>query len=199
MIEQLNFSKMNGLIPAVVQDAESGLVLMVGFMNREALQCTLDQNQVVFWSRSKKRLWKKGESSGNYLNVISVTTDCDNDAVLIQARPTGPVCHTGTPSCFPVSAGRENIVERLFAIIRDRKTNKPDGSYTTSLFSGGRMRIAQKVGEEAVELSIAAQYPDKKSVIAETADLLYHTLVLLAEREIELTDVYAELAGRMKT
>src|ERR1041384_1485250 len=199
MIEQWNFSKMNGLVPAVVQDSENGLLLMVGFMNREALECTLDQKQVVFWSRSKGRLWKKGESSGNYLNVVSVSTDCDNDAVLIQAQPTGPVCHTGTPSCFPVPAGRENILDRLFAIIRDRKANRPDGSYTTSLFTGGRMRIAQKVSEEAVELSIAAQYPDTKNVIAETADLLYHTLVLLAERDIELTDVYAELAGRMKS
>jgi len=200
MIEQIDFNKMNGLVPAVVQDAEDGTVLMVGFMNREALKRTLEERQVTFWSRTKSRLWKKGETSGHFLDVVSVDIDCDADALLIRAHPSGPVCHNGTKSCFPAhsSRGTNQILQELFDIIRERKRNLPENSYTSRLFREGIQRIGQKVGEEAIELSIAGQYADRQRIIEETADLLYHTLVLLAEKEIDTSEVYLELTKRMK-
>jgi len=195
----LNFDKLNGLVPAVVQDADSGDVLMVGFMNQDALDRTLQEKRVTFWSRSKQRLWMKGETSGNVLHLVSLHHDCDNDALLILARPDGPVCHTGETNCFS-SHHRFNksILEKLDAIVVGRKAHSPENSYTAKLLSEGIPKIAQKVGEEAVELSIAAQYPDKQRCIEEAADLFYHTLVLLAGKEIPLSDVYAELEKRMK-
>jgi len=199
MKEDLNFEKMNGLVPAVVQDPEDGMVLMVGFMNREALERTEQDGMVHFFSRTKQRLWKKGETSGNVLRVVSIDVDCDHDALLIRARPAGPVCHTGQRSCFPagtISLGR--ILKTLSDIISERKKTMPQNSYTSKLFAEGVARIAQKVGEEAVELSISAQYTDTQRCIEETADLLYHLLVLLAEKEIDLSQIADELNVRMK-
>ena len=200
MIEKINFEKMNGLVPAVVQDAGDGMVLMVGFMNKEALERTIEERQVTFWSRTRSCLWKKGETSGNVLNVVSIDVDCDADSLLIKAHPSGPVCHTGTASCLPAGPPQENrlLLQQLFAIIKERKLRLPEGSYTATLFRAGSARIAQKVGEEAVELAIAAQLPDRQRIIEETGDLFYHVLVLLVEKEIDLSDVYDVLAGRMK-
>ncbi len=199
MIDSIDFEKMNGLVPAVVQDAGDGTVLMVGFMNREAVQKTLDDRQVVFWSRSKQRLWKKGETSGNVLDLVSIDLDCDNDALLIKANPRGPTCHTGSRSCFKNSQSDDGfgVLARLAGIIRKRKAELPEKSYTTDLFRRGLPFIGQKVGEEAVELSIAAQYPDEQRCIEETADLLYHTLVLLEAKNIEVGRVMGELEKRM--
>ena len=199
MIEKLQFDKLNGLVPAVIQHFEDGTVLMVGFMNREAVEQTLKDRQVIFWSRTKQRLWKKGETSGNILHVVSVVPDCDNDSLLIKAKPSGPVFHTGERSCFPETSSQTGeFLQRLETVIQSRKKEMPDGSYTTELFRKGVARIAQKVGEEAVELSIAAQYNDKQRIVEETADLLYHTIVLLTEKGIMMQDVYRELEKRVK-
>ena len=194
----LNFEKLNGLIPVVVQDANDGAVLMVGFMNREALDRTIAEKRVTFWSRSKQRLWTKGETSGNYLNVLSMHHDCDEDALLILAHPVGPVCHTGEESCFSETFNGHSALHTLERTIADRKYHPTANSYTAKLFSEGITRIAQKVGEEAVELCIAAQHADKQRIVEETADLLYHTLVLLAEKEISLGEVLTELEERRK-
>ncbi len=199
MITTIDFEKMNGLVPAIVQDADDGTVLMLGFMNQEALRQTLEERQVVFWSRSKKRLWKKGETSGNILDLVSVEADCDRDALLVKAIPRGPVCHTGQRSCFDNAAGlnRYSVLRKLVSIIRARKSDLPEDSYTTKLFKRGVSYIGQKVGEEAVELAIAGQYQDQARCIEETADLLYHTLVLLEAKGIGLNDVFGELEKRM--
>lgn len=199
MIDTINFDKMDGLIPVIIQDADTGLVLMAGFMNREALRQTITEKEVVFWSRTKQRLWKKGETSGNILDVVSLTTDCDKDTVLIMAKPRGPVCHTGEPTCFSKDdAGwRWDILPRLIAIIHDRKKKLPEDSYTAKLFSKGIAKIGQKVGEEGVELAIAAQHDDKQRCIEETADLFYHTLVLLEAKEINISSIFEELGKRM--
>jgi phosphoribosyl-ATP pyrophosphohydrolase/phosphoribosyl-AMP cyclohydrolase len=199
MKQDLNFEKMNGLIPAVVQDPEDGTVLMLGFMNREALEHTEKEGMVHFFSRTKRRLWKKGETSGNVLRVVSIDADCDHDALLVRARPAGPVCHTGQRSCFPAHENSlGEVLKSLSAVIAERKSTMPQNSYTSQLFAEGVARIAQKVGEEAVELSISAQYPDQRRCIEETADLLYHLLVLLAEKEIDLSQIADELESRMK-
>ncbi len=197
MMDAIDFDKMGGIVPAVVQDADDGSVLMLGWMNREALERTMRESEVVFWSRSRKALWKKGETSGNLLHVVSIETDCDRDAILILARPAGPVCHTGLRSCFPgADGGHVAELERLFRVIAERKEKMPADSYTTKLFREGNARIAQKVGEEAVELVIASQSRDRQRVIEESADLFYHILVLLAENELAPSDVYAELRRR---
>ena len=193
MIDRIDFDKMNGLIPAVVQDDGDNAVLMVGFMNREALRRTIDEQQVVFFSRTRRTLWRKGETSGNFLTVVSIVPDCDNDALLIRARPTGPVCHTGERSCFGANS---DTLHRLSSLIKERRAAMPERSYTAMLFRDGIARIAQKVGEEAVELVVAAQHPDNRRVTEETADLVYHMLVLLAERQIDLGDVEKELKRR---
>src|ERR1041385_333216 len=200
MIEKVNFEKMGGLVPAVVQDAGNGMVLMLGFMDREALRRTLEERQVVFWSRTRSTLWKKGETTGHYLNVRSIELDCDRDSLLILADPAGPVCHTGADSCFTPGSKPfgEATLPRLVAIIEERKARPREGSYTSALFAEGIGKIAQKVGEEAVELAIAAQYPDTRRCVEETADLIYHTLVLLMEKEIRLSTVLRELEERMK-
>jgi len=199
MIERMNFDKMDGLIPAAVQHAESGTLLMIGFMNEEALKRTNEEHQVVFWSRTRQRLWKKGETSGNYLDVVSIQPDCDNDSVLIKARPRGPVCHTGQDSCFANErpSGLGSILEQLNAIIIQRSETKPNESYTAKLLRDGVARVSQKVGEEAVELAIAAQYSDTKRCIEETADLLYHLLVLLKAKDIDTAEIAQELEQRM--
>jgi phosphoribosyl-ATP pyrophosphohydrolase/phosphoribosyl-AMP cyclohydrolase len=199
MTQQMNFAKMNGLIPVAIQDADSGSVLMIGFMNEQAVQRTVDEQQVVFWSRTKQRLWKKGETSGNFLDVVSIQPDCDSDSLLIKARPRGPVCHTGEKTCFGKDQTNDlgTVLGRLRAIIKDRKLKKPEGSYTTQLLNDGIARIGQKVGEEAVELAIAAQYDNRKRSIEESADLLYHLLVLLEAKEIDASEVSLELERRM--
>jgi phosphoribosyl-AMP cyclohydrolase / phosphoribosyl-ATP pyrophosphohydrolase len=173
--------------------------LMIGFMNENALKRTIEEQQVVFWSRTKQRLWKKGETSGNYLDVVSLQPDCDNDSLLVKARPRGPVCHTGQESCFGDVRRRSlgMVLDKLGLIIEDRNNTRPPDSYTTKLLNDGVARIGQKVGEEAVELAIAAQYADKKRCIEETADLLYHLLVLLEAKDIDVVDVGNELEKRM--
>jgi len=199
MKEQLNFAKMNGLIPVTVQDADTGVVLIVGFMNEEAHRRTVNERQVVFWSRTKERLWKKGETSGNYLDVVSIQPDCDNDALLILVHPRGPVCHTGQRSCFGDDRhpGLGFVLQELRSIIEARSEQKPEGSYTSELLDEGLARISQKVGEEAIELAIAAQYPDNQRSVEEAADLFYHILVLFRAKDIDLDDVGKELTKRM--
>jgi phosphoribosyl-AMP cyclohydrolase / phosphoribosyl-ATP pyrophosphohydrolase len=200
VIDQLNFSKLNGLVPAIVQDARTKQVLMVGFMNREAVEKTLADKRVTFWSRTKQRLWQKGETSGNFLDVVSVHQDCDHDSLLIYAHPCGPVCHAGTYTCFGESevSGISDILVELESVIAERKRTMPEGSYTTKLFTEGITRIAQKVGEEGVEVVIASLKQDDARLAEESADLLYHLLVLLRERDLSVRDVLNELQRRRK-
>jgi phosphoribosyl-ATP pyrophosphohydrolase/phosphoribosyl-AMP cyclohydrolase len=199
MIDQLNFSKLNDLVPAIVQDAETRQVLMVGFMNREAVERTLKERKAIFWSRTKQRLWQKGETSGHVLEVESVLVDCDNDALLILAKGRGPVCHTGSYTCFGEerSTSVSNAFERLEWIIRDRQKQLPEQSYTAKLFRQGTAKIAQKVGEEAVEVAIASLLQDPNALKEESADLLYHLLVLLRERGVSFSEIAATLEARM--
>jgi len=196
-ISKLDFDKMGGLIPAIVSDNSNEAVLMLGFMNKEALVKTLETGLVTFFSRTKNRLWTKGETSGSYLKLISITEDCDNDSLLVKAVPEGNTCHTGSYSCFfsekPASI---NFLSDLFRLIKDRKEKLPEGSYTTKLFKSGTNRIIQKVGEEAIETVIAAKNRDKNEVINETSDLLYHIFVMLAEQEIEFSDIVKNLEKR---
>jgi phosphoribosyl-ATP pyrophosphohydrolase/phosphoribosyl-AMP cyclohydrolase len=200
VIDKLNFKKLNGLVPAVIQDARTNQVLMVGFMNREALEKTLSDKKVTFWSRTKQRLWQKGETSGNFLEYVSMEKDCDDDSLLIKAIPHGPVCHTNQFTCFGedemVDSG--SLLHRLEEIIRDRQQKMPEGSYTSKLFKEGTPRIAQKVGEEGVEVALAAVLGDKKRLTEESADLLFHLLVLFRQQEMTLEDVIKELRKRMK-
>jgi phosphoribosyl-ATP pyrophosphohydrolase/phosphoribosyl-AMP cyclohydrolase len=207
VIENLNFEKLGGLVPAIVQDIKTSQVLMVGFMNREALEKTLSDKKVTFWSRTKQRLWQKGETSGNFLEFVSVTSDCDNDSLLIKAIPHGPVCHTNKFTCFGEDKIQDepdssedvvNILRRLEEIIRVRRQTMPEGSYTAKLFSEGTPRIAQKVGEEGVEVAIASVLGDNKRLTEESADLLYHLLVLWQQQGITLAEVIEELRRRMK-
>lgn len=200
MTETINFEKMNGLVPAVVQDSATRQVLMLGFMNKEALAKTLQDRKVTFWSRSKGRLWQKGETSGNVLEVASVQVDCDGDAILVSAHPTGPVCHTGSHTCFGEDQTDEvsSVLGRLQNTIRDRRRQQPEGSYTAKLFQQGVGRIAQKVGEEAVETVVAALQDDRNALKEESADLVYHLTVLLEERGVSLSDVVGVLKKRME-
>ncbi|TSA22657.1 bifunctional phosphoribosyl-AMP cyclohydrolase/phosphoribosyl-ATP diphosphatase HisIE [bacterium] len=199
MIDKLNFTKLNGLIPAIIQDTTTNQVLMVGFMNREAVEKTIQERRVTFWSRTKGRLWQKGETSGNTLEVSSIQTDCDGDALLVRAIPTGPVCHTGSYTCFAEARtlDAESVLAGLETIIRERRQQMPAESYTSKLFGQGTPRIAQKVGEEAVEIVIAALQHDQDSLKEESADLLYHLLVLLQDQGLSLSDVTAVLKKRM--
>jgi len=191
-----DFSKYtDGLVPAIVQDAVSNKVLMLGFMNEEALNKTNSEGKVTFFSRSKQRLWTKGETSNNFLLVKEIITDCDSDTLLIKASPTGPVCHTGADTCFNENNSSFSL-EKLEAIIADRKNNPSGSSYTSSLFSKGINKIAQKVGEEAVELVIESKDENKDKFLSEAADLLYHYLVLLQAKNYKLDDVINTLAER---
>lgn len=195
----LDFSKGESLLPAVVQHADSGAVLMVGYMNAEALSETFNRGRVVFFSRSKQRLWMKGETSGHVLDLVDVRTDCDRDALLVSARPNGPVCHTGTATCFgdePAAGGALAFLSKLEGVIEKRIAENPEGSYTARLFAKGPTRIAQKVGEEGIEVALAAVAEGEDKVISESADLLYHLLVLLKSRGVALTRVVAELESR---
>ena len=193
-----DFSKyVDGLIPVIVQDAASNKVLMLGFMNEEALAKTTAEGKVTFYSRSKQRLWTKGETSNNFLMVKEIKPDCDNDTLLIKASPLGPVCHTGADTCFNEDNSSFSL-EKLEEMIADRKKNSSDSSYTSSLFKKGINKIAQKVGEEAVELVIESKDDNKEKFLGEAADLLYHYLVLLQAKNYKLEDVISILSARHK-
>jgi phosphoribosyl-ATP pyrophosphohydrolase/phosphoribosyl-AMP cyclohydrolase len=197
----LDWDKLNGLAPAIVQDAGNGAVLMMGYMNREALAATTATGRVTFWSRSKGRLWTKGETSGHFLDVRSVAADCDRDTLLILAEPTGPACHLGTATCWgqraPQSdAQRLGFLSTLENIIAQRIATRPEDSYTAQLLAGGVRRIAQKVGEEGLELALAAVAQSDEEIIGEAADLLYHSLLLLKVKGLSLAQIVAELAAR---
>lgn len=199
-IARLDWAKGDGLLPAVVQDAGSGTVLMLGYMNREALEATLATGRVTFYSRSRRGLWVKGETSGNGLALVTATADCDGDAILVQARPAGPVCHAGTASCFaaapPAAVAPLAFLAALEAVIAARIAEPTAASYTSRLHAQGLRRVAQKVGEEALELALAASGGSDAEVVAEGADLLYHAALLLQERGLSLADLAAELERR---
>ena len=201
-VAALDWSKNDGLIPAIVQDARSGQVLMFAYMNREALRMTLADKRVTFFSRSRNRLWTKGETSGHWLNVIDVVADCDDDSLLVLATPQGPTCHLGTQSCFgdeiETDAAELSFLMRLEATIAQRISDRPEGSYTARLWSEGPTRIAQKVGEEGVEVALAAVTQEDERLIGESADLLYHLALLLKSRNLSLTTVVRELEQRHK-
>ena len=188
----------DGLIPAVVQDARTREVLTVAYMNKEALQLTLEQRETYFWSRSRQQLWHKGETSGNSQKVTKVSLDCDNDAVLVEVEPLGPACHTGSYSCFGVEPELEGVLQELYSVIEQRKEIRPDGSYTAYLFNKGLDKILKKVGEEATETIVAAKNSDSQRLVSETGDLLYHLLVLLVERGVTLDEISRELKERRK-
>jgi phosphoribosyl-AMP cyclohydrolase / phosphoribosyl-ATP pyrophosphohydrolase len=191
----IDFKKENGLIPCIVQDATTHLVLMLGFMNEEALQKTIKERRVTFFSRTKNRLWTKGETSGNFLQVDSIKLDCDKDTLLVKAKPLGPVCHTGADTCFD-EVNQSSNLQFLTDIIDDRKRNPKEGSYTTQLFQSGINKVAQKVGEEAVELVIEAKDNNRDLFLNEAADLMYHYLVLLAAKGHSLQEVASVLRQR---
>ncbi len=196
-VDQLDWDKGAGLLPAIVQDADSGRVLMLGYMNAQALAQTRALGKVTFYSRSKQRLWTKGESSGHWLTVVGIETDCDRDTLLIQARPAGPVCHLGTRTCF----GQDNgtplaFLADLGAVIETRKGAAADSSYTARLFASGTRRIAQKVGEEGLETALAAVAQGRDELLGEAADLVYHLQVLLSDQGLGLADVVAVLRQR---
>ena len=193
----LDFNKMNGLIPAIIQDDKTQKVLMLGFMNEEAYDKTLKTGKVTFWSRTKNALWTKGETSGNFLNVVSIKADCDNDTLLIKVNPDGPVCHTGTDTCW----GEENdnpmaFLSELQRFIEKRHEEMPEGSYTTSLFQSGVGRMAQKVGEEAVESVIEAMAGNDERLIYEASDMIYHLMVLLTSKGLKIEGLAVELQKR---
>jgi phosphoribosyl-ATP pyrophosphohydrolase/phosphoribosyl-AMP cyclohydrolase len=199
-ISRVDFAKSDGLVPAIVQDADNGAVLMLAYMNREALEQTLARGRAVFFSRSKQRLWEKGETTGHTLDVVDIALDCDQDTLLVTARPRGPACHNGTLTCF----GDESrsavtpiaFLAKLEAVIAQRATEKPEDSYTARLLEKGISRVAQKVGEEGVELALAAAAQGEDKVIGESADLLFHMLVLLRARGVTLPQVVLELEKR---
>ena len=199
-LSRLDFSKGDGLLPAIIQDADTGAVLMLGYMNAAALEATRARGRVVFFSRSRCKLWEKGETSGHTLNVEAIRTDCDADTLLITARPLGPTCHEGTTTCFGAAAltgaTRLGFLAQLARIIEQRRSESPDTSYTAKLFAGGAKRMAQKVGEEGVEVALAAVAESDTKLIGESADLLFHLLVLLRSRDLQLDDVVQELAAR---
>jgi len=197
--EKLDFTKTDGLIPAIIIDQRNKNVLMLGYMNEEALNKTLDTGLVTFYSRTREALWTKGETSGNFLRMTDIRTDCDRDTLLIAAIPDGNTCHTGEYSCFKVeNAPSLDFLNILYALIKRRKTELPEGSYTTKLFQRGTNRIIQKVGEEAIETVIAAKNRDRVEIINEVSDLVYHLFVMLAEQDIEFTEIVKNLEGRHK-
>ena len=199
-IEELKFDE-KGLIPAIVVDAISKKVLTLAYMNRESLRISMEKELTCFWSRSRQELWLKGETSGNYQHIVSITADCDKDALVVMVEPDGPACHLGAFSCFenPVFESEERhefSYEGLMKLIEGRKTEKKEGSYTTYLFEKGLDKILKKIGEESTEVIIAAKAEDKKETIYELADLAYHAMVLMVEAGISLEDVHRELASR---
>ncbi|MCR5077022.1 MAG: bifunctional phosphoribosyl-AMP cyclohydrolase/phosphoribosyl-ATP diphosphatase HisIE [Prevotella sp.] len=194
----IDFDKSNGLVPVIVQDARTRSVLMLGYMNKEAYQKTLETKKITFWSRSRNCLWTKGETSGNYLHLVSIKEDCDHDTLLVQATPEGPVCHLGTDTCW----GEENIYNPLLFLtelqnfINQRREEMPEGSYTTSLFKKGTNRMAQKVGEEALETVIEATAGSNDKLVYEASDMFYHLIVLLSSKGLRIEDVALELLKR---
>jgi phosphoribosyl-AMP cyclohydrolase / phosphoribosyl-ATP pyrophosphohydrolase len=202
-LARLDFNKGDGLLPAIIQDADTGAVLMLGYMNAAALAATQARGRVVFFSRSRQTLWEKGETSGHTLNVEAIRTDCDADTLLISARPQGPTCHEGTVTCFGdeelSGATRLGFLVELARIIEQRRGESPDQSYTARLFAQGPARMAQKVGEEGVEVALAAVTQTDDKLVSESADLLFHLLVLLRSRNLKFEDVVKELAARHAT
>ena len=199
-IDELKFDE-KGLIPAIVEDAENGKVLTLAYMNRESLQISMEKGLTCFWSRSRQELWLKGQTSGNYQHIVSITADCDRDALIVKVEKDGPACHKGTESCFndlvwESDERHEFTLEGLMNLIQGRKTEKKEGSYTTYLFEKGLDKILKKVGEESTEVIIAAKDKDTKETIYEIADLTYHVMVLMIEAGISLEDIHRELASR---
>ena len=198
-LDKIDWGKGRGLVPAIVQNIDNGQILMLAYMDREALDQTISSKKVTFFSRSKNRLWTKGETSGNWLDFISGEMDCDADTLLIQARPQGPSCHTGSVTCFnDQTPNNMGFLNKLGVLIAERHKTMPEGSYTTSLFSEGKARIAQKVGEEGVELALARMKDDSAEVANEAADLLFHMMVLLEDSRLSLADVISVLQNRYK-
>ena len=199
-IERIDWNKNDGLVPAIVQHAGSGSVLMLGYMNRAALAATLERSRVVFFSRSKRRLWEKGETSGNFLQLIELRADCDADTLLVAALPAGPVCHTGAASCFGdaalTAAAPLSFLLELEQLIAQRIAESPEGSYTARLYADGVRRVAQKVGEEGLEVALAGAGESDAALLGECADLLYHLLLLLRSRGLQLAAVIEELRRR---
>lgn len=195
-IAQLDWQKTGGLLPVIVQHAVSGDVLMLGYMNHEALDKTISEKRVTFYSRTKQRLWTKGESSGHFLNLEDLFKDCDNDTLLALVIPAGPTCHQGTSSCFAPAQTAQGFLYELESVIKSRKTADPASSYTAQLYAAGTKRIAQKVGEEGVETALAATVRDKAELTSESADLLYHLLVLLQDADLDLAAVIEKLRSR---
>lgn len=199
-ISALKFDE-KGLIPVIVQDYNTKRVLTLAYMNRESLEITLKEKQTCFWSRSRRKLWRKGETSGNYQRVVNVTVDCDGDALLVEVKKDGPACHLGNDSCFefPVFAGETRhafSIDTLYYLLKDRKENRPEGSYTTYLFEKGKEKILKKIGEESSEVIIAAMKGNREETIYELSDLLYHSLVLMAQEGITPDDIRTELESR---
>jgi len=195
-LDALAWDKQAGLLPAIVQDADTLRVLMLGYMDRAALQATIDSGRVTFFSRSRQRLWAKGEVSGHYLALVTIEADCDSDTLLVQARPAGPTCHLGTQSCFASAPG--DALAELDRLVAGREQARPAGSYTTQLFEAGVRAIAQKVGEEGVETALAAVAQDDAELLGEAADLLYHLIVLLRARGLSLGQANAVLEARQR-
>jgi len=194
--DALAWDKQGGLLPVIVQDADTRRVLMLGYLDREALRVTLESGHVTFFSRSRQRLWTKGETSGHTLDLVSIEADCDADTLLVQARPHGPTCHLGRESCFAGAPSGTGFLQRLDALVATRERERPAGSYTTRLLEGGIRRVAQKVGEEGVETALAAVAQSDDELLGEASDLLYHLLVLLRARGLGLADVEALLEQR---
>lgn len=199
-IAALDWSKTGGLLPVVIQDARSSRVLMLGYMNAQALDATLASRRVTFFSRSKQRLWVKGETSGNFLNVVDVFADCDNDSLLVIAEPVGPTCHNGTDSCFGddvvTSASGLAFLSQLESVIERRVAERPEGSYTARMWAQGATKLAQKVGEEGVEVALAAVVQSDERLVSEAADLLFHLALVLKHRNLSLASVVEELERR---
>ncbi len=197
-LSSLDWVKTDGMMPVVVQHRVSGEVLMHGYMNQEALDKTLQEGNVTFFSRTKQRLWTKGETSGHFLKVVSITPDCDNDTLLVLADPIGPTCHLGTSSCFSPAAPDWTFLYQLEQLLAQRKHADPESSYTARLYASGTKRIAQKVGEEGVETALAATVNDRHELTNEASDLLYHLMVLLQDQELDLSSVIGNLRERHK-
>ncbi|UHM92912.1 bifunctional phosphoribosyl-AMP cyclohydrolase/phosphoribosyl-ATP diphosphatase HisIE [Rahnella victoriana] len=197
-IDQLDWEKVDNLMPAIIQHAVSGEVLMLGYMNQEALSVTQSFGKVTFYSRTKARLWTKGETSENYLNVVSITPDCDNDTLLVLVNPVGPTCHKGNNSCFHPAETDWAFLYQLEELLASRKTADPESSYTAKLYASGTKRIAQKVGEEGVETALAATVNDRFELKNEASDLVYHLLVLLQDQDLNLSAVIDNLRQRHK-
>ncbi|OEE33901.1 bifunctional phosphoribosyl-AMP cyclohydrolase/phosphoribosyl-ATP diphosphatase [Vibrio genomosp. F10 str. ZF-129] len=199
--ERIDWNKVDGLVPAVVQDFTSGQVLMMGYMNQAALDKTEETQQVTFFSRTKERLWTKGETSGNVLQLVNISLDCDNDTLLVKANPIGPTCHTGTTTCWDADKQEESQMvwlHQLEQLLAARKDADPESSYTASLYARGTKRISQKVGEEGVEVALAATSGDKAELVCESADLIYHLMVLLQDQGLSMNDVVNKLKERHK-